>query len=149
MFNNNTRYYFKKKGLQVFIYSKKTNQQKARIVSSPDFIQLLNIIANDANNFDLDLWNNLTQREKNFMYKITDLCGIESKQLEINHLKESQNLINRLKLLEGSMEAGNYGDNIINESIQIIKELIDRNQISNVVGSKMISKINNLKSMRT
>jgi hypothetical protein len=152
MSNNNMRYHYKKRGLQIIIYSNKNKNQKSRMIVSPDFIELLNIITDDKNNFNYDLWNNLTQEEKNFMFKIDELCIPENeknRKLELVHLKESQSLVNRLKLLEGTMHAGNTGDKVINESINIIQELMNRNQISNVVGSKMINKIYNLKSSAT
>jgi hypothetical protein len=149
MANKDTKYYFKKKGLQIFIYSKKSNQQKCRLIASPDFVELLTLVVDDKNNFNYDLWNKLSQTEKNFMYKISELCfndDQKNKLLEVQHLKETQNLLNRLKLLEGSMAAGNYGDNIIKETINIIEDLVDRNVLTKLVGSKMINQVKKINS---
>lgn len=144
-------YYYTKKGLQVFLYNCKTDNQKARLIATPEFIELLNIITDKSNpnNFDYDLWDKLTQEEKNFLYKIDQLCIPDNEKnlkLEMAHLKESKDLITRLKLLEGMISAGNIGDNVASETIDIIKELNNRNQISGLVSSKMINKI---KSLRT
>jgi hypothetical protein len=151
--NKELKFKYSKRGLQVFIYSKKNNAQKCRIIASPEFIELLNIITNDKNEFDYNLWSKLSQMEKNFMYKLDQLCIPEEQKnikFENAHLKDSQNLINRLKLLEGTMGAGNDGTQVINESIEIINELVDRHQITKLVGTKMINKLNNwLKSSST
>ncbi len=83
------------------------------------------------------------------MYKISELCfndDQKNKLLEVQHLKETQNLLNRLKLLEGSMAAGNYGDNIIKETINIIEDLVDRNVLTKLVGSKMINQVKKINS---
>lgn len=142
-------YYFTKRGFQVFIYNKKCNQQKARIIGSPEFIQLLNIITDSTEDFDNELWNKLSQIEKNFLYKIDQLCipyEKKNKKLELVHLKEGNNLIHRLKLLEGIISAGNLGSEVINETSDIIKELINRHYITNPVGTKMINKIKRMKN---
>lgn len=142
--NKEPKFKFSKKGFQVFIYSKKNNSQKARIIASPEFVELLNMITNDKNEFDYGLWNKLNQMEKNFMYKIDQLCIPEEQKnikLENAHLKDSQNLINRLKLLEGTIQAGNDGKMVLEEAIEIIKELVNRHQISQLVGTKMINKL--------
>lgn len=142
--NKELKFKFSKRGLQVFIYSKKNNAQKCRIIASPEFIELLNIIIKDKNNFDYELWGKLSQMEKNFMYKLDQLCIPEEQKnikLENAHLKDSQNLINRLKLLEGTMGAGNDGKQVLDESINIINELVDRHQITKIVGTKMTNKL--------
>ena len=56
--NKELKFKYSKRGLQVFIYSKKNNAQKCRIIASPEFIELLNIITDtsDKNNFDYELW---------------------------------------------------------------------------------------------
>jgi hypothetical protein len=153
--NKELKFKYSKRGLQVFIYSKKNNAQKCRIIASPEFIELLNIITDtsDKNNFDYELWGKLSQMEKNFMYKLDQLCIPEEQKnikFENAHLKDSQNLINRLKLLEGTISAGNDGKQVIDESINIINELVDRHQISKLVGTKMTNTLKNwLKSSST
>ena len=81
--NKELKFKYSKRGLQVFIYSKKNNAQKCRIIASPEFIELLNIITSDKNNFDYELWGKLSQMEKNFMYKFNFSVNIIYRKIKI------------------------------------------------------------------
>lgn len=122
-------FHYKRTGLCVnIIYSNaKRTGLKKRLIVSPDFIALLDKIEN--NEFEQSLWDKLSQVEKNFIYEINEDCKIKNKQLEMEHLKESQRLMDRLKLLEGAVLAGNSGDLVKKEFIEILDELGNRKQL--------------------
>ena len=104
--NKELKFKYSKRGFQVFIYSKKNNAQKCRIIASPEFIELLNIITDtsDKNNFDYELWGKLSQMEKNFMYKLDQFDGPLGKLIteynstnDVTAKNEIKNKIEKLK----------------------------------------------------
>lgn len=126
-----------KKGLSVHIYRNGDVKRgfKQRMIGSPAMIQVLNSI--EENGFDADAWNLLNQREKNFMYQLNHKCNVKSKLLDKAHLQECNSFIERLRLLEGSLEAGNHSEKIINEILEILDELTSRHQLTKNTSANM------------
>ena len=142
MKNKYPTYHYKRNGLCINIYSNsKSTGLKKRLIVSPEFVQLLDKIESNEKQFDEALWRQLSQVEKNFIYEINQDCKIFNKELEMEHLKESNKLMDRLKLLEGSIMAGNAGDLVKKEFVEILDQLVERRQLTKFITSKMKSVI--------
>jgi hypothetical protein len=79
--------------------------------------------------FDPDLWKKLSQMERNFLYNLNSKT-IKNDVLEMQHLEEASNSMNRLKLLEGSLAAGNCSKELLEEMRTLVNDLYSRHQMS-------------------
>lgn len=141
--NPNPTYTYNKNGLYVSIKSSGSTGMHSRCIVSPSFIKLLYEI--ESNKFDADLWDKLSQNEKNFMYDINRKCKINNKPLEMEHLNETNKLMNRLKLLDGSLMAGNYSKELLNEIDELTDELYSRHQLTAMMRTIFKKKINKIR----
>lgn len=141
--NNNPDYHYKRNGLYVSLYSSAKTGMHSRCVVSPKFVKLLYEIENGS--FDIDLWDKLSQNEKNFMYDINRKCKINNKPLEMEHLNETNKLMSRLKLLDGSLMAGNYSKELLNEIDELTDELYSRHQLTAIMRTLFKKKINKIR----
>lgn len=138
--NNNPDYRYKRNGLYVSLYSSAKTGLHSRCIVSPSFIKLLYEIENDK--FDVDLWDKLSQNEKNFLYDLNRKCKINNRVLEMEHLDETNKLMNRMKILDGSLAAGNYSKELLNEMSELIDELHSRHQLTAYMKTMFKKKIN-------
>ncbi len=123
-------YYYKNNGLQYQLMSSSVHNPK-RLYSScavtPNFIRLMKKLENAE--FDPDLWKKLSQMERNFLYNLNSKT-IKNDALEMQHLEEATNSMNRLKLLEGSLAAGNCSKELLEEMRTLVNDLYSRHQMS-------------------
>lgn len=142
--NNNPEYHYKKNGLYVALYSSAKTGMHSRCIVSPPFIELLYEL--EDNKFDSNLWDKLSQNEKNFMYDINRKCKINNKKLELEHLNETQKLMSRLKLLDGAIDIGNISNELLNEILELTNELYTRHQITALMKTLFKKKVNKLRN---
>lgn len=98
-----------------------------RLLVNPAWIDLWNLIS--ENQFDLGLWNRLSQKEKNFMILCANKLNIDNKQLHSANNNEAASSIERLKLIEGSILAGNINKDLLDEASTIIDDLSSRQML--------------------
>jgi hypothetical protein len=67
--------------------------------------------------------DNLSQIERNFVYEL-------NRDLEFQHLNECNRPMNRLRILDGELLAGNISKGLIHEFKELVDELFQRHQIS-------------------
>jgi hypothetical protein len=94
------------------------------MIVSPDCIELWYVI--QELHFELELWQNLSQEEKNWLTELTQKLKIENKKLNNQQNKECSKLVERLQLLEGGMHAGNDAPELKKEFLTILDELKKR-----------------------
>lgn len=95
-----------------------------RLLVNPAWIDLWNIVS--EGDFDLSLWNRLSNKEKNFMIFIANKMKIHNNKLHSANNNEAGDAIQKLKLIEGSLLAGNINKELIDEGTMIIDDLINR-----------------------
>ena len=118
----NATYRFEIKGSQILLRSGKSILK--RMLVSPAFISLWYKI--NEHDFDLNEFNMLNQIEKNFMFELAKKLKIDNKHLNIQQSIESDKLIQRLQLVEGSISIGNDNEDLKKEYIEILDQLADR-----------------------
>lgn len=122
------QYYIQIHGCVVSLKSKGSRScVLRRLLVQPMFIELWNLITD--NDFDHSRWMRLTQTEKEFMMMLTHKLQISNRQLESANNNESAANIERLKLLEGSIAAGNLNQEILTEAHTIIDDLANRSML--------------------
>lgn len=122
------QYYIQIHGCVVSLKSKGSRScVLRRLLVQPLFIELWNLIT--ENQFDHTKWSRLTQTEKDFMMMLTHKLNIRNNQLESANNNESAAEIERLKLLEGSIAAGNLNKEIVEEAHTIIDTLASRSML--------------------
>lgn len=141
--NSNPTYRYTKNGLYITIKSTASTGMHSRCIVSPAFVKLLYEIENKK--FDVDLWDKLSQNEKNFLYDLNQKCKINNKDLEMEHLNETNKLMNRMKLLDGELGAGNYSNELIKELLELIDELHSRHQLTALMKTLLKKKISKIK----
>ena len=122
------QYYIQIHGCVVSLKSKGSRScVLRRLLVQPLFIELWNLIT--ENDFDHTKWSRLTQIEKEFMVMLTHKLSINNRQLQSANNNESAGSIERLKLLEGSISAGNLNKDILTEAHTIIDDLANRSML--------------------
>jgi len=121
-------YYVKIQGCVISLMSKNSaaNVLK-RLLVNPVWIELWYLVTEDK--FDMVKWNRLTPTEKNFMMLLAQKLNIQNRELHSANNNEAGTQIERLKLLEGSILAGNLNKDILDEALTIIDELADRSML--------------------
>lgn len=98
-----------------------------RLLVNPAWIDLWHIV--NEGEFDLQLWNKLSLKEKNYMIFLANKMKIDNKQLHSANNNEASTSIERLKLIEGSILAGNINKELIDEAFNIIDDLSERSML--------------------
>lgn len=116
-----------------------------RLLVQPLFIELWNLVSEGQ--FDHSKWVRLTQTEKDFMMMLMHKLKLENRQLASANNNESAANIERLKLLEGSIAAGNLNQDILTEAHTIIDDLASKSMLhkrtANALKKKTIKGIRN------
>jgi len=121
-------YYIKIQGCVVTLHSKNSGANVLkRLLVNPTFIDLWYEVT--ENEFDIHKWNKLNNTEKNYMVMLARKLNVDNKKLESANNNEATNKIERLKLLEGGILAGNMSPDIVTEALNIIDELADRQML--------------------
>lgn len=121
-------YYIKIQGCVVSLMSKNSKANVLRrLLVKPVWIELWHLITEDK--FDMAKWSQLSPIEKNFMMLLAQKLNIQSRELHSANNNEAAGEIERLKVLEGSILAGNMNKDILNEAITIIDDLADRSML--------------------
>lgn len=98
-----------------------------RLLVQPTFIELWNLIT--ENDFDHNRWQRLTPIEKEFMIMLSHKLKINNLKLHSANNSESANNIERLKILEGEISAGNLNKEILIEAHKIIDDLAKKSML--------------------
>lgn len=114
------------KGLLTELRTSKSAYLKKMLVS-PDWIELWYLVT--ENKFDLALWSNLNQLERNWMIELAQKLKVDNKVLNIQHNKEASKYIEEIQLIEGSIQAGNNSPELIDKFYAILEVLRERNMI--------------------
>lgn len=124
-------------GLLVKYYSSTYNLVK-RMIVKPEFIKLYYKIS-DGEPFDLSLWDELTQAEKNFLFLIIGKAKPElEKDVGERHRKEAKTFFNKLYVNENQLRMGNNSPEILKEIEEAISTLAERHLISKNIGGRLI-----------
>jgi hypothetical protein len=131
------------RGLYVKIFMTKSDGSrgmlhKSRLVS-PEFIELW-FKVHDGD-FDLNMWQSLSQKDKNFFTYCVHQAGIENQKLEIALAHSTRDFFERMKILEMSIVAGNLNADIVREFNKIIDMLAESAQISKTYATKQKNKM--------
>lgn len=112
-----------------------------RRIVGPMFIRVLYSIR--AGEFDQDSWNLLPTDEKMFMSRICSAANIDNRDLAISIATLTQDIHERLKLIEGAVLAGNLNKELVTEYIDLIDKLGDSGSLNKMAASKMKTAIRN------
>lgn len=124
-------------GLLVKFYSSEYNLVKKMIVK-PEFIKLYYKIS-DGEPFDMSLWDELSQAEKNFLFQIIGKAKPHlEKEIGDRHRKEAKTFFNKLYVNENQIRIGNNSPEIYSEIKSSLEELVDRHLISKNLGHRLI-----------
>lgn len=124
-------------GLLVKFYSSTYNLVKKMIVK-PEFIKLYYKIS-DGEPFDLALWDELTQAEKNFLFQIIGKAKPElERDIGDRHRKEAKTFFNKLYVNENQIRIGNNSSEVFKEIKDAIQTLMDRHLITKNLGGRLV-----------
>ena len=135
-------------GLLVKYYSSTYNLVK-RMVVKPEWIKLYYKIS-DGEPFDLSLWEELTQAEKNFLFQIISKCYARKenvwREMGERQRKEAKPIFNRLYVNENQIRIGNDSEEVFKAIEESLKELIDRHLIDKNISTRLIKQYKLLSS---
>lgn len=124
-------------GLLVKLYTSEYCRSKTMLVK-PEWIRLWYKVSDGAP-FDLTLWEELSQPEKNFMFRcISTLKPGHERDIGERHRKEAKQLFDRLYIAEGSLRAGNNSRAVYQDLCDAIAALMERNLLSKNIGGRLI-----------
>lgn len=126
------------RGLIVSIETKHEGKQRQifkRKLVSPEFIQLWFKILD--NEFDKELWMKLNQHDKDFLGICIRHAHIYNPDFEKALASDHSKHLERLRLLEESIKAGNLSGTIQKEFNDIIDKLKDSGQITSMHATKL------------
>lgn len=124
-------------GLMVKFY-KTPFSNAQRMLVKPEFIKLYYKIS-DGEPFDLSLWEELSQAEKSFLYKImVNMKPDASRELTERQCKEAKQFFNKLYVNENQIRLGNNSPEVFKELGDSVQELINRNMISKHTGNRVL-----------
>ncbi len=124
-------------GLLVKFYSSTYNLVK-RMIVKPEFIKLYYKIS-DGEPFDLSLWDELTQSEKNFLFQIIGKAKPDlERDISERHRKEAKTFFNKLYVNENQIRLGNNSPEVLSEISDSIQTLMDRHLITKNLGGRLI-----------
>lgn len=87
-----------------------------------DFFLMLKILK-EHKPIDVEIWDKLNENEKKYFYKQVKNKKLKNDFVEDQYNNFKQDKMDRLKLLEGLLHAGNYSKKIINEIQNILNHL--------------------------
>ena len=130
---------YRRTGLRVAIHANTSRDKKliSSCIVSPHFVELLLKLEKDE--YDATLWDYLSQTERNFMYLLNQKI-FKNRDITFQHLNDCHRLMNRLRILDGSLIAGNILKELLNEFRSLIDELHDGHQISGQMRAVMKKK---------
>ena len=133
-------YIIRADGLHVSIRSKNRPHTilKGMLVSH-NFIKLLRSLLND-NSFDKDVYDDLDDDEKDFLKYCLNKLKIANNELDDIYNEQINHLVQRLKLLDQSLEIGDDNTDIKKEIKDIFAKLYKKNQFSSIYYHKIIKK---------
>jgi hypothetical protein len=124
-------------GLLVKFYCSAYSLVKKMIVK-PEFIKLYYKIS-DGEPFDLSLWDELSQAEKNFLFQIIGKVKPDlEREVGERQRKEAKTFFNKLYVNENQIRIGNNSPEIVKELKEAIETLIDRHLITKYLGNRLI-----------
>lgn len=124
-------------GLLVKFFSSEYVLKKKMLVK-PEFIKLYYKISDGAP-FDLTLWEELSQPEKNFMFQIINKMKPEvERDIGERHRKEAKTFFNKLYVNENQIRIGNNSSEVLGEIKDSIGGLMDRHLITTNLGNRLI-----------
>lgn len=124
-------------GLLVKYYSSTYNLVK-RMVVKPEWIKLYYKIS-DGEPFDLALWEELTQPEKNFLFMIISKAKPNlERDIAERQRKEAKPTFNRLYVNENQIRIGNDSEEVFKAIEESLKELVDRHLIGKNISTRLI-----------
>jgi hypothetical protein len=129
-------------GLYFGIYRKREpyNIIVDRRVITPSFLQLW--FKATENEWDDDLWEDLSDANQDFFTKAYHMSNQPfNKKLELAVAKKFKKCQQRLMLIEGMISSGNTNKDLLLEFNDIIKSLINSNQIPSKTGTRMIKRV--------
>ena len=106
-----------------------------RKLVSPEFIQLWFKVHD--NQWDQDLWERLNQRDKDYLGICIRNAHIFNREYEKAVGRDFSKYLERLRLLEESIKAGNISPVIQDEFNDIIDRLVSSGQFTSIHGTKL------------
>lgn len=128
------------RGLAAYLYAEREGMQNhvyKRKLVSPEWINLWYLIS--AGSFDQSLYISLNKIDKDFLAYCVHQCGIHNSDFEIALARDYRNVLERMRVLEGSIKAGNVNREIADEFKKIIDSLVSSWQISSKMGTSLKS----------
>lgn len=110
-----------------------------RRIVEPSWIELWFKISN--NQFDTNLWENITDSGKSFLAQAVHQSQVHCPDFEVALAKYSKGAFDRLKLLEGSILAGNINQELVNEFCAIMDKLSSAEMIPKIHANKLKKQI--------
>lgn len=124
-------------GLLVKFYTSEYCLAKKMVVK-PEFIKLYYKIS-DGDPFDLLLWEELSQAEKNFMFKIISKMRPEvERDIGERHRREAKQFFNKLYVNENQLRIGNNSKEVFSELKDSLAGLMERHLITKQLGGRLI-----------
>ena len=116
--------FYRRQGLLITLRND-AGKIRSKCIVSPHFVNLL--LELEKNKWDPQLWDNLSQIERNFMYELNQKC-LKNRDVEFQHLNDCNRPMNRLRILDGELLAGNISKGLIKEFKELVDELFQRHQ---------------------
>ncbi len=90
-------------------------------IVGPEFIELWYKIVDD--DFDKNLWEELSRKEQRLMMRSYNLCRIENPAFNKQIATEYKAVAERVDSIEGEVLAGNVNEDLVNEYNNIVDEM--------------------------
>ena len=132
--------FYRRQGLLITLRND-AGKIRSKCIVSPHFVNLL--LELEKNKWDPQLWDNLSQIERNFMYELNQKC-LKNRDVEFQHLNDCNRPMNRLRILDGELLAGNISKGLIKEFKELVDELFQRHQISGPLKNVMKKKADHI-----
>lgn len=110
-----------------------------RKLVSPTFVELWYKICDDK--FDYMLWSALTQSEKDYMAECVNMTHTICQEFQIALAKATKSSIDRLRLLEGEIVAGNLNPALVKEFSDLLDHLSASRQIPPIQAGRLKKRI--------
>ena len=124
-------------GLLVKFYTSEYCLAKKMLVK-PEFIKLYYKISDGAP-FDLSLWEELSQPEKNFMFRIINKMKPDlERDIGERHRKEAKTFFNKMYVNENQIRIGNNSAEVFGELKDGINGLMERHLITSNLGNRLM-----------
>lgn len=125
---------------------KRGNKVAVRKLVSPEWLRLFMKIKEGS--FDDSLWNALPRDLRSMMGSVCRLMGVPfNDDLNIALATDFKSDYDRLKLLEGNIQAGNNNKALYDECIEIIDRLTKSGQLSPQLGATIKAQLSNSRAI--